>query len=194
MIKHGAGLHLVTAGEVGIIPQNYLLFNHRTVYGNLLRGIAHCDKKSCKEDTDEMIRKYAEDFNLTEHLYKYPAQLSGGQKQRVSIIQQVLTDNKFVLLDEPFSGLDSLMVDKVVNLLLKISTLSEYNTLIIVSHDIQTAMAISDEVWVLAKEPDKEGATITHSYDLKEMGMAWEPNIRKRSDFQELVETVKSEI
>jgi len=141
-----------------------------------------------------MIRKYAEDFNLTEHLYKYPTQLSGGQKQRVSIIQQVLTDNKFILLDEPFSGLDSLMVDKVVNLLLKISTLSEYSTLVIVSHDVQTAMAISDEVWVLAKEPDKEGATITHTYDLKEMGMAWEPNIRKRTDFQELVETVKSQI
>jgi len=48
LIRHGTGLHPVTAGEVGIIPQNYLLFNHRTVYGNLLRGIAHCDKKSCK--------------------------------------------------------------------------------------------------------------------------------------------------
>jgi ABC-type nitrate/sulfonate/bicarbonate transport system ATPase subunit len=194
LIKHGAGLHPVTAGEVGIIPQNYLLFNHRTVYGNLLKGIAHCDKKCCKEEADKIIRKYAEDFNLTDHLHKYPAELSGGQKQRVSIIQQVLTDNKFILLDEPFSGLDSVMIDKVVNLLLKISTLSEYNTLVIVSHDVQTAMAISDLVWVLAKEPDKEGATITHTYDLKEMGMAWEPNIRKRTDFQELVEKVKSEI
>ena len=194
LIKHGAGLHPVTAGEVGIIPQNYLLFDHRTVYGNLLRGIAHCDKKCCKEDADKIIKQYAEDFNLTDHLHKYPAELSGGQRQRVSIIQQVLTDNKFILLDEPFSGLDSIIIDKVVNLLLRISTLNEYSTLVIVSHDVQTAMAISDLVWVLAKEPDKEGATITHTYDLKEMGMAWEPNIRKRTDFQELVETVKSQI
>jgi ABC-type nitrate/sulfonate/bicarbonate transport system ATPase subunit len=194
IIKRGEGLHSVTAGEVGIIPQNYLLFNHCTVYGNLLKGVAHCDKKCCKEDTDKLIKSYAELFNLTDHLNKYPAQLSGGQRQRVSIIQQVLTDNKFILLDEPFSGLDSIMIDKVVNLLLKISTINEYNTLIIVSHDVQNAMAISDTVWVLANEPDKEGATITQTYDLKEMGMAWEPSIRKRSDFQELVEKVKSQI
>jgi ABC-type nitrate/sulfonate/bicarbonate transport system ATPase subunit len=194
LIKHGDALHSVTAGEVGIIPQNYLLFNHRTVYQNLQKGIAHCDKKCCKEDADKIIQKYAEDFSLTDHLMKYPSQLSGGQKQRVSIIQQVLTDNKFILLDEPFSGLDAIMINKVINLLLRISTLNEYNTLVIVSHDVQNAMAISDTVWVLAKEPDKEGATITYTYDLKEMGLAWEPDIRKRVEFQELVEKVTSQI
>lgn len=196
MITSGPGtpLHPVTAGEVGIIPQNYILFDHRTVYQNLVKGLKHCGKSHSAAEADEIIKKHAEDFNLLEHLDKYPKQLSGGQKQRVSIIQQVLTNNKFILLDEPFSGLDSMMIDKVIELLLKISTLNEYNTLVIVSHDIQSAMAISDLVWVLAKEPDQDGATITRTYDLKEMGLAWEPNIRKQVAFQELVEKVKSEI
>lgn len=184
--------HPVHPGQVGIVPQNYILFNHRTVYNNLICGSMHSPCKHGKKERDELIRKYAEDFGLTEHLDKYPAQLSGGQKQRVSIIQQVLTDNKFILLDEPFSGLDPIMVDKVINLLNKIAVLNELNTLIIVSHDLESSMAIADTVWILARESDKPGATIIKQLDLKDMGLAWDPNIRKRGDFQQLILDVKN--
>jgi ABC-type nitrate/sulfonate/bicarbonate transport system ATPase subunit len=186
--------HPVTAGEVGIIPQNYILLNHRTIRTNLMLGMSHSGKKRTAAEADALIKQYAEAFDLMDHLDKYPAQLSGGQKQRVSIIQQVLTDNKFILLDEPFSGLDSLMVDKVIHLLIKISTLNEYNTLVIISHDIESSMAIADTVWVLAKEPEKEGATITRLYDLAKMGLAWDPDIRTRTEFQKLVATVKTQL
>ena len=187
-----ADQHRVTPGEVGIIPQNYILFKHRTVYHNLRRGITHCGKKCNGKDSDDLIRKHAEDFGLTEHLQKYPAQLSGGQKQRVSIIQQILTDNKFILLDEPFSGLDRIMAKKVVEILVKVSLLNEYNTLIIVSHDLVTAMAIADTVMILAKEKDKEGATITNIIDLKAMGLAWDPDILKNPEFHKVVSEVES--
>jgi len=202
-----ADQHLVNPGEVGIIPQNYILFNHRTVYDNLMIGLCQgmcivcqagskpCSKrKLTKKDANDTIRKYAEQFELTEHLQKFPAQLSGGQKQRVSIIQQVLTDNKYILLDEPFSGLDMIMVDKVIELLLKISILNEYNTLIIVSHDIPSSLMIADEAWVLAKETGKDGATITYQHDLKKMGLAWQPEIRKMPEFQKLLAEVKTQI
>jgi ABC-type nitrate/sulfonate/bicarbonate transport system ATPase subunit len=100
-------------------------------------------------------------------------QLSGGQRQRVSIIQQVLTGNKFILFDEPFSGLDALMIDKVIALLVEISTLHELNTLVIISHDVENSLAISDTAFILAREKDKEGATITETIDLIELGFAW---------------------
>jgi ABC-type nitrate/sulfonate/bicarbonate transport system ATPase subunit len=186
--------HQVNSGEVGIIPQNYLLLRTRTVYDNLRCGSKHSPVKLSKADQDTLIRKYAEDFQLTDHLNKFPKDLSGGQRQRVSIIQQVLTNNKFILLDEPFSGLDSLMVDKVINLLTKISVLNELNTLVIVSHDIPSSLALADDVCILAKEEGKEGATITKRYDLKAMGLAWEPDIRKRPAFQQLVVDVKASI
>jgi ABC-type nitrate/sulfonate/bicarbonate transport system ATPase subunit len=182
--------HIVNPGEVGIIPQNYLLFAHRTVYRNLLCGIRHSPRTLSKKDQEDVIRKYAEEFSLSEELEKYPAELSGGQRQRVSILQQVLTENKFILLDEPFSGLDILMVDKVIDLLKKISVLNELNTLVIVSHDIESSIAPADEVCILAKEEGKEGATITKQYDLKSMGIAWEPQIRKNPEFNDLVEDV----
>jgi ABC-type nitrate/sulfonate/bicarbonate transport system ATPase subunit len=133
---------------------------------------------------------------LKEHLKKYPAQLSGGQRQRTSIIQQVLTGNKFILLDEPFSGLDALMIDKVINLLVKVSTLDELNTLVIVSHDVENALAISDTAFIIAKEKGKEneGATVTETLDLIEMGFAWNPHIREDNKFQSLVSQIKHKI
>ncbi len=121
-------------------------------------------------------------------------QLSGGQRQRVSIIQQVLTGNRFILLDEPFSGLDALMIDRVLDLLVKISTLHEWNTLFIVSHDVENALAISDTAFILAREKDKEGATITETLDLIEMGLAWNPAIREDPRFQHLVGQIRHKI
>jgi ABC-type nitrate/sulfonate/bicarbonate transport system ATPase subunit len=145
---------------------------------------------------DDLINEYANKFDLTEHLKKYPLQLSGGQRQRVSIIQQVLTGNKFILLDEPFSGLDALIIDRVMELLLQISTLDELNTLVIISHDVENSLAISDTAFILAKEKGKEqeGATITETLDLIEMGLAWSPGIRENHKFQQLVSQIKHKI
>lgn len=201
LIKPGQGKiridedqHEVQAGEVGIVPQNYILFNHRTIYQNLKIGLDSAQAQLAEAEKRKIIEEYAGTFELTEHLKKYPAQLSGGQRQRASIIQQVLTGNKFILLDEPFSGLDVLMVDKVTSLLLRVSTLGEHNTLIIVSHDIENAAAISDMVWVLAPEEGKPGATIVKEYDLCEMGLAWAPHIRENMRFVELLADIRKHL
>lgn len=186
--------HSVQPGEVGIVPQNYILFNHRNIYQNLRIGLDHSGSKLSDKQKDALIDEYARTFDLQEHLKKFPLQLSGGQRQRVSIIQQVLTGNKFILLDEPFSGLDVLMVDKVVSLLLKISTLNEFNTLIVVSHDIENALAISDTAFIIAKEGDKPGATIKEKIDLIELGFAWNPDIRKNESFQHLISQIKHKL
>jgi len=194
-IHIGVDQHPVKAGDVAVVPQNYILFNHRTVLQNLNLGLRNNPKKVLSaKDKNDLVNQYVEIFNLKEHLQKYPAQLSGGQRQRVSIIQQILTGNQFILLDEPFSGLDILMVDKVIDLLLKVSTLDELNTLILVSHDVQNALAISDTAFILAKGCDGNGATMTEKIDLMKLGFAWEPEIRKNREFQELVASIKDKI
>jgi ABC-type nitrate/sulfonate/bicarbonate transport system ATPase subunit len=184
----------VVAGQVGIVAQNYILFNHRTVFDNLRLAMQHSSITLNDKEKDALINDYATKFDLAEHLKKYPLQLSGGQRQRASIIQQVLTGNKFILLDEPFSGLDALMIDRVMELLLKISTLDELNTLVIVSHDVENSLAISDTAFILARQKDKEGATITETLDLIEMGFAWNPAIRENEKFQHLVAQIKHKI
>jgi ABC-type nitrate/sulfonate/bicarbonate transport system ATPase subunit len=194
-VKIGLDQHEVVAGEVGIVSQNYILFNHRTVNENLRLAMKHASHTANDKEKDEMIQEFAQKFDLSEHLKKYPMQLSGGQRQRVSIIQQVLTGNRFILLDEPFSGLDALMIDRVIELLLKVSTLHELNTLVIVSHDVENALAISDTAFILAVEKGNEtGATITETIDLIELGFAWNPDIRENGNFQHLVSQIKHKI
>jgi ABC-type nitrate/sulfonate/bicarbonate transport system ATPase subunit len=191
-VRIGEDLHPVTAGEVGVVPQNYILFNHRSIINNLLLGLRGSANKLPQKEKVNLINEYANKFGLKEHLKKYPMQLSGGQRQRVSIIQQILTGNKFILLDEPFSGLDAIIKDKVVELMVDISELDELNTLIIVSHDIENSLAISDTAFVLANEDHKQGATITRTFDLLEMDLCWKPDIKKIKRFQDLVEEIKS--
>jgi ABC-type nitrate/sulfonate/bicarbonate transport system ATPase subunit len=190
-VKIDSDLHPVTAGEVGVVPQNYILFNHRTILDNLKLGLRGSSSKLNEKAKGDLINDYAQKFGLSEHLKKYPMQLSGGQRQRVSIIQQILTGNKFILLDEPFSGLDPVIKDKVLELLVTISTLNDLSTLIIVSHDIENALAISDTAFIIANQEHKEGATITETIDLVEMGFSWNPDIKKNKDFQEMVIQMK---
>src|SRR5215208_2943835 len=129
---------------MGVIFQNYYLFEWRTVYQSLL--LAAKQNVELKGKEKEAIESYTAAFDLKEHLSLYPQQLSGGQRQRASIIQQLLKGSDFLLLDEPFSGLDVCVLDKVVDLLLGVSLSNELKTLIIVSHDISTTVAISDTV------------------------------------------------
>lgn len=190
-VKIGLDLHLVKAGEVGVVPQNYILFNHRTILDNLKLGLRGSSLKMKEKEKEDLINDYATKFELKEHLKKFPMQLSGGQRQRVSIIQQILTGNKFILFDEPFSGLDPVIKDKVLDLLVKISLLDELNTLIIISHDIENSLAISDSAFILANEENKQGSTITETIDLVEMDLCWNPEIKKETRFQELVTQMK---
>jgi ABC-type nitrate/sulfonate/bicarbonate transport system ATPase subunit len=191
MIDHDQ--HPVRAGDVGVVYQNYILFNHRTIYDNLRLSLERNAAKP-SGSIESIIKEYAAEFSLTDHLRKYPQQLSGGQRQRVSIIQQILNGNRFILLDEPFSGLDAIMVDKVKQLLLKISNMHEDNTFIIVSHNIDHSLAISDSAFIIAKEAGKEGAVITESLDLIELGFAWDPEVIRQKEFIDFCASMKDKL
>lgn len=169
----------VQVGAVGMVAQNYPLFNHRTVISNL--RLVTKDK--------EKIDFYLNEFNLTAHKDKYPIQLSGGQRQRVAIIQQVLCSEHFILLDEPFSGLDPLATQKLCEIIMKIASMDELNTILISSHVLEPSLAVSDHVWILGNECTANialgsdtkavipGATIRFVEDLAEQDLAWHKDI-----------------
>lgn len=106
----------------------------------------------------------------------------------------MLNGTDFLLLDEPFSGLDILVLDKVVELLINVSLSDELKTLIIVSHDVGTSVAISDTVFILGTEANKPGATIKKEIDLCERGLAWQKNIRSEKAFIETLQEIKAEL
>ena len=184
------GNRKVKPGDMGVIFQNYYLFEWRTIRTSLMLAAKKNPLIAGKEKA--AIEEYAANFNLTDHLHKYPQQLSGGQRQRVSIIQQMLNGSDFLLLDEPFSGLDVLVLDKVVELLLQVSVSDDLKTLIIVSHDIATSVAISDTVFILGEEKGKTGATIVKEIDLIERGLAWEKDCRNEKAFVDTIGEIKA--
>lgn len=180
---------MVAPGDMGVIFQNYYQFGWRTVGQSLL--LAARQNKALTGKEEEAIDRYTEQFELSGMLHRYPSQLSGGQQQRVSIIQQLLKGSDFLLLDEPFSGLDICVLDKVVELLLQVSLSDELKTLIIVSHDITTAVAISDTVFILGKRDGQEGSTLVREIDLIERGLAWEKDVRQMKVFADTIREIK---
>ena len=104
-------------------------------------------------------------------------ELSGGQRQRIAIIQQLLCSNYFLLMDEPFSGLDLVAKRRVMDTIMTVSTANDLNTVIFTTHDLASAVSLADTIWVLGKEKDKPGSTIIKEIDLAAMGLAWAPDI-----------------
>lgn len=191
-IKIGLGQKPVEVGAVGMVAQNYPLFNHRTVLSNL--QLVSKDK--------ERIDFYLSEFNLTTHKDKYPVQLSGGQRQRVAIIQQILCSEHFILLDEPFSGLDPLATQKLCDVIVKIANMDELNTVLISSHVLEPSLAVSDHVWMLGNEVDPvsivgeyqmlPGATIRYVEDLAAQGLAWRSDIYADPQFATLCSKIRN--
>jgi ABC-type nitrate/sulfonate/bicarbonate transport system ATPase subunit len=180
----------VDAGDMGVVFQHYYLFEWKTIYQSLL--MAASQNPALKGREKEAITQWAASFDIADGLQKYPMQLSGGQRQRASIMQQLLKGSKFLLFDEPFSGLDVCVLDKVVDMLLQVSTADELNTLIIVSHDIATSVAISDTVYILGKT--EGGATIKKEIDLIERDLAWHKDIRRHKAFEDTLEEIKASL
>lgn len=181
----------VARGEVGVVFQNYPLFNHRTVLHNLMIAArkAGMKKKEAKERSIELLQR----FNLAERANYFPAQLSGGQRQRVAIAQQIICSRYFLLMDEPYSGLDLLMKETVSELILQVSTMHEFNTIIVTTHNIADSLVIADTIWILGLERDLAtgnfipGARIRQEIDLVSQGLAWQPNIKALPQFRDTV-------
>ncbi len=185
----------VWPGEVGVVAQNYPLFNHRTVWGNLLLA-ARRRGRGAGEARDACLA-LLEQFALVECANAHPMTLSGGQRQRVAIAQQLLCSSHFLLMDEPFSGLDPLAKTRVCETLVDVSTTHELNTILVVTHDIESAIRISDTLWLLGRNRDASGqpiagASIQQVYDLAGRGLAWDPDIESRPEFLTLAAELKA--
>lgn len=176
----------VRRGTIGVVEQSYPLFAHRTIMGNMLVAGKQAGLKGA-ENRDK-ANGLLERFGIMEQASKYPAQLSGGQRQRASIAQQFMCSENFLLMDEPFSGLDMLAQEAVIRFIREMAEHDELMTFILVTHDITAALQIADTVWVLGRERDENGqpipgARIRASFNLIERGLAWRENCATLPEF-----------
>lgn len=176
----------VERGRVGVVAQNYPLFAHRTVLGNLM--VAGRQSGLSRAQAREKAMSFLKRFGMEDKGKHYPPQLSGGQRQRVAIAQQFMCSENLLLLDEPFSGLDPMAIDRVSELLNEVACMHELNTIIVVTHDIAAALEVADTIWLMGRDRDKEGniipgARIQESYNLIERGLAWRDGIATTPEF-----------
>jgi len=193
-VRIGAEQRPVRPGSVGVVAQHYPLFEHRTVLGNL--RVAGARAKLSADEAQQKARGLLERFGLSAKADAYPAQLSGGQRQRVAIAQQFMCSDHFLLMDEPFSGLDPLAVESVCELIREVAAQDELNTLILVTHDVGAAIEVSDTLWLLGRDRGADGrplagARIQATYDLVERGLAWRRGISSTPEFLQLQSEIR---
>ncbi|MBV9865988.1 MAG: ABC transporter ATP-binding protein [Abitibacteriaceae bacterium] len=184
----------VQRGMVGVIAQHYPLFAHRTVRGNLLVAGKQAGLSSSEngKKADDLLKR----FGMEEHGSKYPMQLSGGQRQRVAIAQQFMCSEHFLLMDEPFSGLDLIAAERVSQLIKEMAQSDELKTFILVTHDIPAALQVCDTIWLLGRDHDAKGqiipgARVQATYNLCERGLAWQDKINTTPEFLELLAEIR---
>ncbi|MGB9873592.1 MAG: ABC transporter ATP-binding protein, partial [Hydrogenobacter sp.] len=135
-----------------VIFQNYSLFPWLSVWDNVKIAVKSALRHSHDKEVDERISYYLNLVDLYHHRNKKPNQLSGGMRQRVAIARALAVEPKVLLLDEPFGALDALTKSVLQDELIKIWE-STNLTCVMITHDIEEAIYLSDKIVVLSNGP-----------------------------------------
>lgn len=127
--------------SIGFVFQNYALFPHLSVADNIAFGITHLSKNERKYKVEKLLSL----IGLEGYGSKYPDTLSGGEQQRVALARVLAIEPSVILLDEPFSNVDTVLKTTIRDQLLTILRASGA-TALFVTHDPHEAMAISDRI------------------------------------------------
>ncbi|VXB52043.1 ABC transporter ATP-binding protein [Aeromicrobium sp. 9AM] len=135
--------------SIGYVMQEAGLLPHRKVIDNvaLMMRLKGADKKEARDRAHEVLETVGLDSSLAN---RYPAQLSGGQQQRVGVARGLVTDPNILLMDEPFGAVDPIVRDELQQELLRLQRELD-KTIVFVTHDIDEAFLLGDQVVILKK-------------------------------------------
>lgn len=134
--------------EIGFVFQSGALFNHLNVVDNVAYGLITKGLK--KKEARQKASDYLSNFDLIGFEKRMPQTLSGGEKQRVALARTLIIQPKLVLLDEPFSALDTDLRYRMAEQLKEWQKKLGF-TAIMVTHDEQEAQTIGDKVQKISK-------------------------------------------
>ena len=148
---------------ISYVFQEDTLIPWKTVYSNLefvLKG------KVEKSQIEERIKKYLKIVNLAGSEKEFPNMLSGGMKRRVGIARAFAFPSNYMFMDEPFEFLDVKIKEEIVEDLIKLQE-SEKKTIILITHDIDTAITLGEKIVVLGEKPSVVRASFVNKFALK---------------------------
>ncbi|SHI86064.1 molybdate transport system ATP-binding protein [Geosporobacter subterraneus DSM 17957] len=131
--------------NIGYVFQNYALFPHLTVQKNIAYGVKHLEKNERLAKVGEMIER----MQLKGLENNYPSQLSGGQQQRTALARTLIRQPELLLLDEPFSALDTHIKYLLEKELVSIIKDNFDGIVLLVTHNIEEAYRICDNIMVI---------------------------------------------
>ncbi len=171
-----AGLDRATSGtvvapkNVAMVFQTGALFPWLTVYENVAIGLKVI-KTSEKKVAEECL-KYIAMAGLADLAGKYPHELSGGQRQRVGLARALAVNPQVLLLDEPFSALDTATTEELHKDLYKIWQQTK-KTVVMVSHSIEEAVSLADRIMLMKAGRIEQIFNIALSYPRREQEAAF---------------------
>jgi nitrate/nitrite transport system ATP-binding protein len=161
-----AGLHQATTGGVildgaevrtpgperAVVFQNHSLLPWLSVYKNVELAVKHTMRGKSKKEIREWVLHNLELVHMTHALDKLPSEISGGMKQRVGIARALAMEPKVLLMDEPFGALDALTRAHLQDSLMEIHA-DLGNTVIMITHDVDEAVLLSDRIVMMNNGP-----------------------------------------
>jgi NitT/TauT family transport system ATP-binding protein len=138
--------------QIGLVFQEYALFPWRTVLGNIEFGLEM--EGVPKQKRRVQVMDYIRNVELEGFEHLFPKHLSGGMKQRVAIARTMINNPQVLLMDEPFSSVDSQTRNSLQEFLLRIWKASN-NTVIFVTHNIDEAVFLSQRVLGMSALPGR---------------------------------------
>jgi ABC-type sulfate/molybdate transport systems ATPase subunit len=127
--------------NVGVVFQDYALFEHMTVADNVGFALIWNERR-------QKVQRWLKRLHIEDLAERYPRQLSGGQRQRVALARALITEPELLLLDEPFSALDSHLWQHLREQLLEVITHLQQPVLM-VTHDLNEARYLADDIGVM---------------------------------------------
>lgn len=136
--------------KIGYMLQRDHLFEWRTIYQNVILGLEL--NHTLNQENRDYVLQLLKDYDLYAFKDKKPSELSGGMRQRAALIRTMAIHPDLLLLDEPFSALDS---QTRLNVSADIAQIIRQTnkTAILITHDLSEAITLADRVFVLSKRP-----------------------------------------
>lgn len=133
--------------RLSMIFQSLALWPHLTVEGNIkfvMNGRTRGDRKRSREEIDRLLSL----MHLERYRTRYPGELSGGERQRLAIARALASKPEYLLMDEPFTNLDDLLKEELLQMTLSLKKNSRL-TIVYVTHNIDEALFLADQMAVL---------------------------------------------
>jgi lipopolysaccharide export system ATP-binding protein len=149
---------------IGYLPQEASIFRKMSVYDNIYSVLEFMNLDA--DERDEQARKLMKDFGITQIAESKGYLLSGGERRRTEIARAIATDPKFILLDEPFAGIDPIAVEDIMKI---VATLKDRGIgVLITDHNVHETLSIVDRAYILIEgKIFRQGSSVELASDEK---------------------------